>query len=62
MSSGSGKAPGCINLALTLAFYALILACLISFLGYRVEFPRLFVYLGIAAIVVRIIHYLKRLL
>lgn len=49
------------ELVLTLLFYLLALACLIAFFGFRAEYPRLFMYLGAGAVVVRLAYYVKRL-
>lgn len=46
---------------LTLAFYLLAVCSLISYFVWRDEYPMLFVYMGVAAIAVRIVYYLIRL-
>ncbi|MDY3089929.1 MAG: hypothetical protein SOW66_02245 [Porphyromonas sp.] len=51
-----------IDLWLTIAFYLLALATLLSFFAFREEYPRLFVYFGCAAVGVRIVYYVKRYL
>lgn len=48
--------------ALTIAFYALSLASLGSYLWLRDEHPQLFVYLGLSAIALRIVYYALRFL
>lgn len=45
---------------LTLSFYVLAVCCLISYFVWREEHPRLFIYLGVAAAVVRIAFYAFR--
>ncbi|MDY5858240.1 MAG: hypothetical protein SPK09_03315 [Porphyromonas sp.] len=51
-----------VELWLTIAFYLLALATLLSFFLVREDYPRLFVYFGCAAVGVRIIYYVKRYL
>ncbi len=45
---------------LTLAFYLLAVCCLISYFVWQDEYPMLFIYLGVAAAVVRIAFYAFR--
>lgn len=46
----------------TLAFYILAVACLVTFLLYREQESWLFISLGIAAVVMRILYYIVRLI
>lgn len=46
----------------TLAFYILAVACLVTFLLYREQESWLFIGLGIAALVMRILYYIVRLI
>lgn len=48
------------ELLLTIGFYLFALASLVAFWGYREEYPRLFVYIGGVAVLLRIAYYIKR--
>lgn len=48
------------DLLLTIGFYLLAGASLMAFFGYREEYPRLFMYLGCAAVACRVVYYVKR--
>lgn len=54
------RSSAMIDLALVILFYLLALASLLTFYSYREEYPRLFMYIGCAAVAVRIIYYIKR--
>ena len=47
---------------LTIAFYVLAVACIVTFLLYRQEHSGLFMGLGIAAVVTRALYYIIRLI
>lgn len=48
------------DLWLTIAFYLLAGSSIVAYLALRADSPKLFVYLGCGAIVLRIIYYIKR--
>lgn len=47
---------------LTIGFYVLALASIVSYLWLRAEYPQLFIYLGFGAVALRIVHYALRLI
>lgn len=49
-----------IDAILTLLFYMLALASIISYFVWLDSYPRLFLYLGVAAGVVRLVYYIMR--
>lgn len=49
-----------LSFVLTLLFYCLAVACIVSYLSYREEYPRLFIYLGLTAAGFRIVYYVFR--
>lgn len=46
----------------TLAFYILAVACVITFLLYREQESWIFISLGVAALVMRVLYYIVRLI
>lgn len=49
-----------IDLILVIVFYVLAVASVVTFFWGRAESPRLFIYLGLGAVAVRIVYYVKK--
>ena len=60
MNQSSIRSSALIDLILVILFYCLAATSVVTFLCCRAESPRLFIYFGIAAVGVRIVHYVKR--
>lgn len=60
MNESSTRSSALIDLILVILFYCLGTASVATFLCCRAESPRLFIYFGIAAVGVRIVHYVKK--
>lgn len=60
MNQSSTRSSALIDLILVILFYCLAATSVVTFLCCRAESPRLFIYFGIVAVGVRIVHYVKK--